>query len=106
MQDSAANSAFRGVGQGVQYAHWTKSIACNGLGPVRRRAGGREAGGYELDMPVVTAWALPELIEAAVRSGQQDIAREAMDDLARHMVDDTDWGAGLEARSRALVTRG
>jgi DNA-binding CsgD family transcriptional regulator len=104
METSAADCAERGVGQGVQYAYWTKAIACNGLGRYAEALAAAKLAAYELDMPVVTAWALPELIEAAVRSGQQDVARQAMEDLARHMVDDADWGAGLEARSRALVT--
>jgi DNA-binding CsgD family transcriptional regulator len=46
------------------------------------------------------------LIEAAVRSGQAETAREAMEQLCRHTINGGDWAAGIEARSRALVTEG
>src|SRR5262249_33561629 len=47
-----------------------------------------------------------EVIEAAVRSGHADVAREAMEHLTGHAVDGADWAAGIAARSRALVTEG
>jgi DNA-binding CsgD family transcriptional regulator len=50
-------------------------------------------------------WSLPELVEAAVRSGQPAVAAGA---LERHSwttgVSQTDWALGIEARSRALVS--
>jgi len=55
---------------------------------------------------ITTGWALPDLIEAAVRSGQRETAREAMEQLCRHTINGGDWAAGIEARSRALVTEG
>ena len=50
------------------------------------------------------AWALIDLVEAAVRSGAQDRARVALDQLkARTRLVSTEWGLGLEARCAALV---
>jgi DNA-binding CsgD family transcriptional regulator len=50
---------------------------------------------------------LPELIEAAVRTGRADLAREALDRLsAMTTIERSDWAKGLEARSRALVSEG
>jgi len=50
--------------------------------------------------------ALPELIEAA-RSGNQQRAEDALMQLAdTTQVAGTDFGLGIEARSRALVTEG
>jgi DNA-binding CsgD family transcriptional regulator len=51
-------------------------------------------------------WALPELIEAAVRTGNQRIiADDALDRLARTtQASGTDFGRGIEARSRALLS--
>jgi DNA-binding CsgD family transcriptional regulator len=53
------------------------------------------------------AFALVELIEAAVRSDQPESAAEGLDRLAvRTQASGSDWALGLEARSRALVTSG
>jgi ATP/maltotriose-dependent transcriptional regulator MalT len=50
---------------------------------------------------------LPELIEAASRSGNADRAAEAMTWLAEvTRSSGTDWALGIEARSRALVSVG
>jgi ATP/maltotriose-dependent transcriptional regulator MalT len=48
---------------------------------------------------------LPELIEAAVRSGANERAAEALEELAVWArTSGTDWALGLEARSRALLS--
>jgi DNA-binding CsgD family transcriptional regulator len=50
---------------------------------------------------------LPELIEAAVRTGRAELAREALDRLsAMTAIEGSDWAKGLEARSRALLSEG
>jgi DNA-binding CsgD family transcriptional regulator len=47
---------------------------------------------------------LPELIEAATRSGRPDRAAAALERLAETTsTSGTDWALGIEARSRALV---
>jgi DNA-binding CsgD family transcriptional regulator len=57
--------------------------------------------------PYVSIWALPELIEAAVHTGKRQIAGDALDLLAgRTQVGGTDFGLGMEARSRALLSEG
>ncbi len=54
-----------------------------------------------------TGWALPELVEAAVRCGHQDVAMEAFERLAQRTgPSGTDFARGLEARTRALVAEG
>jgi DNA-binding CsgD family transcriptional regulator len=53
------------------------------------------------------ALGLVELIEAAARTGQPDVAVPALDRLAeRTRASATDWALGIEARSRALLTEG
>lgn len=48
---------------------------------------------------------LPELIEAAMRSGANERAAEALEELADWARDSgTDWALGLEVRSRALLS--
>ena len=55
----------------------------------------------------VSAWALPELIEAASRTGQTQVATDALDRLAEATsISQTDWGPGIHARSRALLSDG
>jgi DNA-binding CsgD family transcriptional regulator len=103
MAASAADSAERGVGQGAQYATWTRAILCNGLGRYADALAAAELAAYEMEIPNGTGWALPEVIEAAVRSRQPDVAREAMRQLPKHALDGSDWAMGIEARCRALL---
>ena len=50
-------------------------------------------------------WALPELIEAAARSGECERANVALESLVeRTRLGSTDWCLGLEARSAALLS--
>jgi DNA-binding CsgD family transcriptional regulator len=56
-----------------------------------------------MEVPNGTGWALVELIEAGARSGQHNVAHEAMRRLPMHTLKGADWAMGLEARSRALV---
>src|SRR4051812_10354511 len=52
-------------------------------------------------------WTLPELIEAAVRSGRPELARGALVRLAETTrASGTDWALGAETRSRALLATG
>jgi DNA-binding NarL/FixJ family response regulator len=52
-------------------------------------------------------WVLPELIEAAVRSGRPEVASAGLDRLAETaQAGRADLGLGLEARCRALLSQG
>ena len=54
-----------------------------------------------------TALALPELIEAAIRSDRADIAAEGVRRLSeRARLGGTPWALGVQARSRALISEG
>jgi DNA-binding CsgD family transcriptional regulator len=56
---------------------------------------------------MVSVWSLPELVEAATRSGQADLANAAIDSLSeRTRAAGTDLALGIEARSKALVSDG
>jgi DNA-binding CsgD family transcriptional regulator len=51
--------------------------------------------------------ALPELVEAAVRCDEQDVARRALDSLCQKtQASPTAWARGVEARSQALMSDG
>jgi DNA-binding CsgD family transcriptional regulator len=92
-----------GQGLAVTYARWTAAILYNGLG--RYDEALTAAGQAEEDVFYVSMWALPELIEAASRSGNTDMANDA---LARFtqiaQASGTDFALGIEARSRALLS--
>jgi DNA-binding CsgD family transcriptional regulator len=103
---SAADSDERGTGHGAHFAAWTRAILCNGLGRYADALAAAEVAAYEMELPNSTGMALPEVIEAAVRSRQPRVAQEAMERLPKHTLDDSDWAMGIEARSRALVTEG
>ena len=52
-------------------------------------------------------WALPELVEAATRGGDTELARDAFARLAETTQPcGTDWALGIEARCRALLSDG
>jgi DNA-binding CsgD family transcriptional regulator len=49
---------------------------------------------------------LSELIEGAVRTGQNDLACKALNELTTLVLPGADWVVGLEARGRALLSEG
>jgi DNA-binding CsgD family transcriptional regulator len=62
--------------------------------------------GYDENV-ILSAFALPDLIEAAVRCGQLDFARDALDRVGRRAAaSPTPLSLGLLARSRALLAEG
>jgi DNA-binding CsgD family transcriptional regulator len=101
-----AGAVEHGLGQGSQFATWTRAILCNGLGRYADALAAAELAAYEMEIPNGTGWALVEVIEAAVRSRQPQVARKAMEQLPKHTLEDSDWAMGVEARSRALVSDG
>jgi ATP/maltotriose-dependent transcriptional regulator MalT len=55
----------------------------------------------------VATWALSELIEAAGRTGETELAARALERLGEQtQAGDAEWARGIEARSRALMSDG
>jgi DNA-binding CsgD family transcriptional regulator len=96
-----------GQGTAVQYAHWANSLLLNGLGRYREAlAAAREASDDTPEL-FVSAWAASEMIEAATRAGDTELAGAALERiLAATAVADNDWALGIRARSRALLSDG
>jgi DNA-binding CsgD family transcriptional regulator len=87
-------------------AHWTVAILHNGLGRFADALTAAERAIRE-GAVFVSSWALPELIEAASRSGNTHLAAGALERLAEMtQASGTDFGLGIEARCRALLTDG
>jgi DNA-binding CsgD family transcriptional regulator len=101
--------ALTAAGQGgaIQYAQWVASILYNGLGRYEQALGmARQACDDEFDL-FLSAWALPELIEASVKAGDAELAHDALERLSRTAATaGNDWALGIEARSRALLSEG
>ena len=97
----------RGEGFAVQNANWSEAVLSNGLGRYAEALAVAESATEETSLPYITQWILPELIEAAVRTGRTEAAREALERLsAMTAIEGSDWAKGLEARSRALLSAG
>ena len=96
-----------GQGIGVQYARWVAAILFNGLGRYEEALAAAEEAAEATPELFVPAWALPELIEASVRSAKTDIGVGGLERLAEATAPAaTDWARGIEARSRALLSEG
>ena len=94
-------------GLGLQVCHWIAAVLYNGLGRYEQalvEAGRASEVGPETG---TCAWARVELIEAAARSGQTQVAVETLARLTEAAsVGERDWGLGILARSRALLSDG
>ena len=97
----------RGEGFALQNANWSEAVLNNGLGRYAEALAVAEPAAEETCLPYITQLVLPELIEAAVRTGRVELAGEALGRLsAMTAIEGSDWAKGLEARSRALVSEG
>lgn len=88
---------------GVPTAQWANAVLHNGLGRYREALAAAEASAATAQL-VVSVWVLPELVEAAVRLGADEIARDALARLKNAAETcDTNWAQGILARCRALL---
>jgi DNA-binding CsgD family transcriptional regulator len=99
-------AAAGGEGLILTVCEYATAILRNSLGQYEAALGVAQRASVEDDLSV-SSWALPELVEAAVRTGEADIALDGVERLAeRTRAADTDLARGLELRSRALVGEG
>jgi DNA-binding CsgD family transcriptional regulator len=103
IKNSLPTAVSRGAGLAVASTQWANAVLYNGLGRYGEALAAAEQAselGQELWYPLI----LPELIEAALRSGQEARAAGALDLLAQTTrAAGTDWALGTEARLRALL---
>jgi DNA-binding CsgD family transcriptional regulator len=96
-----------GQGVGVQYARWVAAILFNGLGRYEEALAAAVEASEEAPELFLSAWALPELIEAANRSGRTHLGGGPLERLTEAAAAaGTDWALGISARSRALMDGG
>jgi DNA-binding CsgD family transcriptional regulator len=103
---SVQEATARGQGRLVSFADYASAVLYNGLGrhdaarDVARRV-------FERDPLGFGPFVVPELAEAAARTGDTALVRVALDWLSeRTQVTPTDWALGIEARVRALLSDG
>jgi DNA-binding CsgD family transcriptional regulator len=108
VETTATDAVARGEGFVLGITRQVTAALNNGLGRYDvALAAVREAVDVEPFDELGSPRTMPELIEAAVRSGEHRLAERALERLAQSTrAGDTDWGLGLEARSRALLTDG
>ena len=103
---SIADATVRGEGFVFEVAQWAAAVLHNGLGEYHHALIAAQRV-LEQDDLGFAVWVLPELIEAAARSGEPDIAAGALKRLTeRTGLSTSDWAGGIDARSQALLTDG
>jgi DNA-binding CsgD family transcriptional regulator len=96
--------ASRGQGIAVMVAYWAAAVLNNGLGRYDRAAAAAGEVVTNGILPWLSMWARCELIEAATRIGDTELARNALDGLAATTQPAGSCLAlGIEARCRALL---
>jgi DNA-binding CsgD family transcriptional regulator len=104
---NTSDAIVRGEGLGLHHAYWAAAVLHNGLGHYAEALPAAEQAAQDEQTPFVSASALQELIEAAARGGDAGRGADALRQLSvMTAVDGSDWAAGIEARSKALLSQG
>jgi ATP/maltotriose-dependent transcriptional regulator MalT len=102
----AREGTARDSGTLVNFADYASAVLYNGLG---RHDAARDAArrAFERDPVGYGPFVVPELAEAASRTGDRALVRAALEWLSeRTRVTPTEWALGIEARVRALLSEG
>src|ERR1700712_4628750 len=92
-------------GMGLTLVQNATAVLYNGLGRYEQALGAAEQADGHPREPRFSTLVLPELIEAASRSGKTERAATVLERLTRMTrASGTDWALGIEARSRALLS--
>jgi len=108
-EQASATALEHGLGPQSSIAHWAVGLLHLGLG--RWEAAATQLEAVSSPAPgtghsFVALWALPDLVEAAVRAGYPDVAESAATRFAGYAPEGApDWELALVARCRALITR-
>ncbi len=104
IRTSVTEAHARGEGLVLTVTEFLSGIFYNGLGRYEEAlAAVGDSACYSEEGPAI--WALTELIEAAVRSEQPQLASAALERIAETTrASGTDWALGVEARCRALLS--
>jgi DNA-binding CsgD family transcriptional regulator/tetratricopeptide (TPR) repeat protein len=107
IESTIRDAETSGQGLSVQWAEWTCAILFNGLGRYDRALASAQRAAAETPQLQFSSWASTELIEAAARTGKPEVAAGALEQvIAATAPSSTDWGRGMQARCRALLSTG
>jgi DNA-binding CsgD family transcriptional regulator len=101
------HAATDGQEMAAAYAYWAAATLYNGVVRFPEAIVAARQATSDTVYPSPSMWAWPELVEAAARGGDAELAREALARLTETTQPfDTDVALGIEARSRALLSDG
>ena len=104
--EAERDAITRGEGFVLTFAEHAYAVLHNALGHYETALESAQRASAQDELHA-SGWSLPELVEAAVRSGKPELAADALERLRkRTQVAGTEWALGIEARSRALVSDG
>ena len=107
ISETIEHASFGGQGIAATNAYWAAAVLYNGLARYDEAASAARQASSNTFEPWVSTFALPELIEAAIRVGDVQVARDALERLAATTrPSGTDFALGIEARCRALLSFG
>jgi DNA-binding CsgD family transcriptional regulator len=101
------DATARGEGRTIGVGNYATAVLYNGLARYEDAlTAARQATEYPQDLAFFT-WGLVELIEAAARCGEANLAADGLGWLSElTRTSPTNWALGIEARSRALLSEG
>jgi DNA-binding CsgD family transcriptional regulator len=100
-------AAIGGEGLAIQYGSWVTAILHNGHARYDAAFAAAQQASDDTPGLFISIWALPELIEAATRLGRTEPTTDALERIAESATaGGSDWGLGILARSRALLSDG
>ncbi|HEY6746317.1 MAG TPA: AAA family ATPase [Mycobacteriales bacterium] len=105
-REPEATALVRAHTRAGNFATYAGAVLDNGLG---RHDAARDAAwrAFGRDQIGVGAFVVPELAEAASRTGDEELVRDALRWLSeRTRLTPSEWGLGIEARVRALLSDG
>ena len=107
LQTGATDLTARGEGMGLTQAQWTSAVLYNDLARYEEALAAAEQAAEDPRELWFSTWVAVELIEAASSTGNAERATGSLEWLASNTrASGSDWGLGIEARSRALLSHG
>jgi DNA-binding CsgD family transcriptional regulator len=107
IQDWLHDLRARDEGAGISMADWARAVLYEGLGRYQEALHwAQEAAENPLELGP-PQWALAEIVEAGVRSGERKIAEAGFEQLSTLAhASGSDWALGIEGSRRALLCEG
>ena len=105
IEETIRDASAGGQGTAVQYARWARAMVLNGVGRYDEALEPAREASEDTPELFVSDWALSEVVEAAARTGDANVAQAALELLVEHTrASGTDWGLGVAARARAVLS--